>query len=185
MLIAAVLLLAGCSTAAADPPATPEASPTVVETTGPTPAPGDAPPPESAYFTEGTMTLVDCEPASDSFMEWARYGPEVGLTAMGGSGWSSVDEAEVGAVVITPTGEWAVVGMIVGNYGPAIEAVYLTPYPTQGFIGGMPPETVLAGYTDPNSPGVWVSQLETNSRWRGGLLALGEEAAAAALACVS
>ncbi|MDR1266229.1 MAG: hypothetical protein LBK42_11895 [Propionibacteriaceae bacterium] len=57
-----VMAVAGCSTAAADPAATPETSPTVVETTASapettTPEPDDAPPPETAAWRQEWATI--------------------------------------------------------------------------------------------------------------------------------
>jgi hypothetical protein len=141
------------------------------------------------------MRLVDCEPVPDSFMAWAKGASAEGFTAPGGSSYRSLKEAFVGAVMSSPTGEWAVLGVTAeGSFAPDgrycepgdgecvpedYQVVYLTQNPP---IGGADTEVVQVGST---WEGHFYSHLETATVWAGGLLALGEEAAAAALACVS
>ncbi|MDR1265947.1 MAG: hypothetical protein LBK42_10420 [Propionibacteriaceae bacterium] len=198
VLIAAVIvLLAGCTTIA--PEATQdETTPiaTAESTARPTPEPTTTATTEvlavEGALTSGTMALVGCEPVSDEWMTWANQNDPKVATAMDGQGPARVLEAYVGAVVTSPTGDWAVIGMLVDDYGVDHALTYITqnpPSPPTGANAGVT-ELINVGYVfdadglEDVSDG-WRSNFTANTRWRGDLLALGEEAAAAAVACVS
>jgi hypothetical protein len=173
-----VLMVAGCTAAVPGP----EPSPTVgavypTRTSVPVPSAsrfGD-------HFYDGTMWLAGCEPVDGAFLAWANSDDDRGgRTVVAGYG-ASVDEIAVGGVVVSHTAEWAVIGARIDG---DTRAVYVTQNPPAPPAG--PDDTnfelILAGY---ESAGQYLSRLTTNTVWAGGLLALGEEAAHAALACVS
>jgi hypothetical protein len=115
------------------------------------------------------MRLADCQPVPDSFLAWVEST----------GGWKlhdslTVEATAIGAVVTSYTGEWAMIGVRgEDERGAGVLGLYLTQNP----LGG--PETMGGTTLIP------ADDLTQNTRGRGGLLALGEEAAAAALACVS
>jgi hypothetical protein len=119
------------------------------------------------------MRLVDCAAVNWSFTNW--------LAGLQQDAW--INRIAVGAVVTSPTDEWAVVGVELQGQDGARDVVYVTQNPPSGPDGPADPELELIRGGSPDD-GTYPAELETNTRWAGDLMVLGEQAAQAALACV-
>jgi hypothetical protein len=151
----AVVLLAGCAV---------EAAPTPTVTVTATPE----------AFTP-TMKLTGCVWPGFDFLYWLyEQGPEMFDANLG----------PVGAVVITETGDWAA-GSASNGRGDIL--VFITPSPLAPgaeviHVGRLDVEYSADGHFAYDLD-TYESLFEENTSWRGDLLAVGEEAAAATLAC--
>ncbi|MDR1266230.1 MAG: hypothetical protein LBK42_11900 [Propionibacteriaceae bacterium] len=176
LVLLVVLVVAGC-TAGPEPAPTPTVG-AVYPTRTSVPVPsasrfGD-------NFYDGTMWLAGCEPVDGAFFGWANGDDRRGgRTTIAGNG--HVEAIAIGGVVVSHTAEWAVIGVRVDG---GANAVYVTQNPPTPPAG--PDDTnfelILAGHV---TYGLYHSYLGGNTVWAGGLLDLGKDAAAAALACVS
>jgi hypothetical protein len=186
LLAAAAALLAGCSAANAEPEPSETASQSTESVTVvafPSEEFSIAPSVEQdrTLLHEGTMEPVDCLTPPVEFLDWVQ-GRSGGVAEI----MAPDSVVKIGAVVTTATGEWAVLGVSENNFdGEPGVGVFITPNPPVelGELIKVVRQGV-AGEKD-HQKGELVFGFEVYTSWRGDLLALGEKAAYAALACVS
>lgn len=190
-IVMAALLLAGCSPdshepyASSAPAETSESTPATSPPAGQSPAPVPASPTRNYQtdvvdYPDGftpSIRFVDCAQPPNEFVDWM-----LDPNGLNGRPRRADAEMRVGAIVTSPTGEWAVFAYAdpsdLGSVPPISKRAYLAPYP-------LAPESELilvARVRLDTGETIW--GFDNFTSWRGDLQHMGRQGVEAAFTCL-